>query len=244
MNSHWFAIVALAALLAAGCRTRPEERAMFEAYQEEARQQEQRLYDLLYKNQILHDENVRLKKRLAVDAGRTRAVDEGPRIMPRISPRRDDSGTMPDDTGPDDIELTPPDIDMGPAAPGNIRGGGDKPVTPAEEPAEPSPPAVDLPDIDAPPGDPQPKPAEEPPDEPPPRPASILKRPAPSEAPSTDVLPPPRPTSKPKNPELLPAPDEKKVSRLSFQWHDEPRKQANGQQQWTPRTAERRRTTQ
>lgn len=214
---------------------------MFDAYQEEARQQEQRLYDLLYKNQILHDENVRLKKRLErVDTGKTRAVDEGPRIMPRISPRRDDSPTGPDDTVPDDIELMPPDIDTGPATPPGIPGTR-KPVTPEEEPP---PPAVELPDVDAPPGDPQPKPAEDPPDEPPPRPASILKRPDKANAPSTDVLPPPRPSTKTKTPELLPAPDEKKVSRQSFQWHDEPKKEATGQQRWTPRTAQRRRSTQ
>jgi hypothetical protein len=221
MNSLRLAIVALAALLAAGCRTRPEQRAMFESYQEEARRLESRIYDLEYDNAVLCDENERLKKRLeklALD--KPERVDEGPRI-PRSTTRPGSSSTLPD------IDLTPPEIDVGPSS---VPEGTNKPVTPESEPAPP--------DVDSPPGESSPEPtADEPPDEPPSRPASILK------LPSSETLPAPKSSNKPK-PELLPAPEQKKVSQLSFQWHSNGNGSSSRAQpaesRWTPRPVQRR----
>jgi len=226
MNSPRLAIVALAALLAAGCRTRPEQRAMFDSYQEEARRLEGRIYDLEYDNQVLCDENERLKKRLEKLAlGKPERVDGGPRIIPRSTTRPGSSSMLPDD-----MELTPPEIDHGPGQPKPAPAGTKKPVTPESDP--------ESPDVDSPPGESSPEPpADDPLDEPPPRPASILKLPA------SGTLPAPKPSNKSK-PELLPAPEEKKVSQLSFQWHSN----GNGgsstaqpaENRWTPRPVQRR----
>lgn len=218
MRLPLLAAALLAAVLAAGCRTRPEQRAMFESYQEEARRLEARIYDLEYDNMVLCDENERLKKRLEKLAlGKPERVDEGPRIFPRSTPS---TGGL---TEPD-IDLSTPEIDLGPPS---TPDGTKKPVTPES----------DLPDVDSPPGDSAPEPpSDDPPDEPPPRPASILKLPS-------EALPAPKPSTKPK-PELLPAPQEKKVSQLSFQWHSN----ANGnspavqpaENRWTPRSIRRK----
>jgi hypothetical protein len=222
MNSPRLAIVALAALLAAGCRTRPEQRAMFDSYQEEARRLESRIYDLEYDNAVLCDENERLKKRLEKQAlGKSERVDEGPRI-PRSTPRAGGSSILPD------IDLSPPEIDVGPPS---VPEGTNKPVTPESDPAPP--------DVDSPPGERSPAPpgSDEPPDEPPPRPASILKLPA------SERLPPPKPSGQ-KKPELLPAPEEKKVSQLSFQWHSNGNGNSStapaAENRWTPRPVQRR----
>jgi hypothetical protein len=224
MRLPLFAAVALAAVLASGCRTRPEQRAMFESYQEEARRLEARIYDLEYNNMVLCDENERLKKRLeklALD--KPERVDDGPRVFPRSTPRTG-SSTEPD------IDLTPPEIDLGP--PSNP-GGTNKPVTPEAETA--------LPDVDSPPGESSPEPpSDDPPDEPPPRPASILNRPG------AETLPAPKPGEKRKNSELLPAPEEKKVSQLSFQWYSNGTGSGTSgvvqpaENRWTPRPAQRR----
>jgi outer membrane murein-binding lipoprotein Lpp len=211
----------LAAVLAAGCRTRPEQRAMFDSYQEEARRLEARIYDLEYDNMVLCDENERLKKRLEKQAlGKPERADDGPRILPRSTPRAGGS------TLPDEMEVSPPEIDLGPATP---PAGTHKPAIPESEPA--------LPDIDSPPGESSPPPpSDDPPDEPPPRPASILKLPA------SETLPAPKSSTKPK-PELLPAPPEKKVSQLSFQWHSNGKGSSSevkpAESRWTPRTARR-----
>jgi len=220
MKSLRLAIVALAAIVAAGCRTRPEQRAMFESYQEEARRLEARIYDLEYDNQVLCDENERLKKRLErLALGKPEKTDTGPSIIPRSTPR---AGTP----APDEMDLTPPEIDLGPSTPE----GTNKPVTPDSGPT--------LPDVDAPPGESSPEATtDDPPDDPPPRPASILKLPA------SETLPAPKRSSKPK-PELLPAPEEKKVSQLSFQWHSNGHGNSSAVQhaesRWTPRPVQRR----
>jgi len=216
------AAVALAAVLAAGCRTRPEQRAMFDSYQEEARRLEARIYDLEYNNMVLCDENDRLKKRLEKLAlGKPERVDDGPRIFPRTKPGTGGSAEP-------DVDLSPPEIDLGPPS---TPEGTKKPATP--EKTEPT-----VHDVDSPPGESSPEPpSDDPPDEPPPRPASILKLPA------SETLPAPKSSTKPK-PEFLPAPQEKKVSQLSFQWHSN----GNGnspavqpaENQWTPRSVRRR----
>jgi hypothetical protein len=190
---------------------------MFESYQEEARRLEARIYDLEYDNQVLCDENERLKKRLErLALGKPEKTDTGPSILPRSTPRA---------STPDEMDLTPPEIDLGPAT---TPEGTNKPVTPDREPA--------LPDVDAPPGESSAEPSsDDPPDDPPPRPASILKRPA------SETLPAPKPSAKPK-PELLPAPEEKKVSQLSFQWHSNGNSGAvqPAENRWTPRPVQRR----
>ena len=52
MRLPLLAAALFAAVFAAGCRTRPEQRAMFESYQEEARRLEARIYDLEYDNMV------------------------------------------------------------------------------------------------------------------------------------------------------------------------------------------------
>lgn len=230
MRLPLLAAALLAAASAAGCRTRPEQRAMFDSYQEEARRLESRIYDLEYDNMVLCDENERLKKRLEKAAlGAPERVDEGPRLFPRSTPRGSSSAVP-------DIDLSPPEIDLGPPS---APEGTNKPVTPEPEP-EPMPP-----DVDSPPGESAPEPpSDEPPDEPPSRPASILKTPL--RKPDAEVLPAPKPAENPRNPELLPAPDEKKVSQLSFQWFSNGKGNSNSsmvqpvENRWTPRSARRR----
>lgn len=195
---------------------------MFDSYQEEARRLEARIYDLEYDNMVLCDENERLKKRLEKAAlGKTEREDEGPRIFPRSTPRAGGS-TEPD------IDLTPPEIDLGPPS---TPEGTNKPVTPDSEPTPP--------DVDSPPGERSPEPpSDDPPDEPPPRPASILNVPA-------ESLPAPKSSNKPK-PELLPTPNEKKVSQLSFQWFSNGKGNDNSgmvqpvESRWTPRSVRRK----
>jgi hypothetical protein len=104
-----------------------------------------------------------------------------------------------------------------------------------------------LPDVDSPPGESSPEPpSDDPPDEPPPRPASILKTPL--RKPDSHPLPAPKPAEKQRNPELLPAPDEKKVSQLSFQWFSNGKGSGNSgmvqpvESRWTPRPVPRRKS--
>jgi hypothetical protein len=212
---------------------------VYDSYQDELRRYEGIIYDLEYQNQILCDENERLKKRLDNAAlGKPEKTDEGPRLFPRISPRAG-SSTKPDDSMPD-IDLSPPNIEHGPTSepsrstPGSTK----KPVTPEDEPpvehTQPNPeestrpkPAVEtlpkkveplpkkaepLPDIDAPPGS-RPSPLDMS-DEPPPKVPSILRPPG-NKTPTSETLPAPRPTStRPRVPELLPAPDDKKGAAI------------------------------
>src|SRR5687767_4528662 len=65
MTSLRLVILAFALLATLGCRTRPETRAMFEAYQEEARRLEGVIYRLQYERDTACQENERLKKQLA-----------------------------------------------------------------------------------------------------------------------------------------------------------------------------------
>jgi hypothetical protein len=225
MNSHWLAIAALAALAAAGCRSRPEQRAVMDSYQEELRRYEGIIYDLEYQNTVLCTENERLKKRLeGAGASKSRRVDEGPRLFDTPKPR---STTEPDDTPSLDIEMGDPTPSPTPSRPGS-----NKPVTPEAEPDDkpapeirppanrkPPPPDKDsapedvepLPpkdkpaddglgdahptDIDAPPMV-QPEASPRPDDEDlPPKPPSILK--TPDKPPASETLPIPRPSVNP-----------------------------------------------
>src|SRR5689334_22367585 len=107
MNSHRLAIVAFAALAVAGCRARPEQRAVMDTYQEELRRYEGIIYDLEYQNNVLCMENERLKKRLEGTSTRSKRVDEGPRLLDSIP--RSGGATKPDDIPPSvDIDIGDP----------------------------------------------------------------------------------------------------------------------------------------
>jgi len=215
MTSHRLAILAFAALAVAGCRTRPEQRAVMDSYQEELRRYEGIIYDLEYDNEILCLENDRLKSRLArLEVAAPDRVDEGPRIFtPRRDTRPSPRGDSPRSSTTDDMDLSPPVIERDPTPdrpPSTIN----KPVSPEADPSAPAEPT------------PGPVLNEDSPDEPPSVPESIIvpksivpkSSPKPSKPPSpTEALPAPiqpRPSTKVRTPELLPATDDKKVSQL------------------------------
>jgi hypothetical protein len=263
MKSPWLVIVPLAALAVAGCRTRPEQRLMFDQYQDELRRYEGIIYDLEYDKQVLADENARLKKRLEKGAlTPSDRRDEGPSLFNRLPGRRGPAvGT--DGDKQDEMELNSPDIHEGEAAPPSGR---QKPVMPEadlpEEKPGPIPPPIKPPpqdtdpedtepedsepeDIDVPPGNAGAARREEDlPDAPPKRPASMIKAPGFSQPPVEERLPAPRP--KPKLPELLPAPGEKKLSQISFHHREDTNGTAGAtvqdqdEQRWTPRPPNRR----
>lgn len=232
MNLHRLVLIAFAVLAVAGCRTRPEQRAVMDSYQEELRRYEGIIYDLEYDNDILTQENERLKQRLTDPNARRRAdVDTVPDLRPpRLSsPPATRSDSAPRSV-PDDIDLSPPVIEADPTPD----------LPPALSPSttkKPAAPAV-LPELDSPDQEPMPEaepaPEMESPEEAPEEgPTSILvppKRPVngnpgivppklqqPSEALPAPILP--APSNQPSAPELLPEPEDKKVSALYIDPH-------------------------
>jgi hypothetical protein len=233
MNSHRLVLITFAVLVVAGCRTRPEQRAVMDSYTEELRRYEGIIYDLEYDNEILSQENERLKQRLAEPNARRRGdVDTVPDLRPpRVSSppsSRSDSGPS---SIPDGIDLSPPVIEADPTpdlppalSPSTTK----KPEAPAILPEQDSPDSEPMPEA-------EPAPEEmESPDEgaekestsilvPPKRPPNgnpgIVppKLQQPSEALPAPVSP--TPANKSSAPELLPEPEDKKVSALYIDPH-------------------------
>lgn len=242
MNSQRLALFAFAALAVAGCRTRPEQRAAMDSYQEELRRYEQIIYDLEYQNEILTQQNERLKGRTATGGtGADSRNNDPPSLIrpprPSVPAARPNAAPAPLDPAGDDIDLSPPIIeeDLTPDRPpvGSTNQKPESPPVLKKQPtAEPETPA-EMP-AEAPLEGPTETPVESP-DEPPMGPTSILlpprqsKSPLPAELqpeelqpeepqpeepmPVIDTLPAPVSPHKPL-PELLPAPDDKKVSAL------------------------------
>jgi hypothetical protein len=209
------------ALALAGCHARGEQRAMLDAYQAELRRYESIIYQLEYDNEILQSENDRLKARSTP----TTPPPEPPLSVPfpGRTPRTPSLGPdrPPPDVTPDDEDLMPPMIDPGPPAP-----------SPPPGASRVSPPALQKPEVPS--ILPEYSPADDDsPDEPPPLPParngagtgrptprptstapSILVPSAPSTSPgAVEALPAPQ-QPKRRLPELLPEPEDKKVSSL------------------------------
>jgi hypothetical protein len=136
-------LLLLAALIAGGCRVRPEQRAILTQYEHDLRRYEDLVYDLEYEYEILCSENDRLKEKLGeLESGSKRS---SPRLFrPQNSSPPTNAPKSKKEEHPED-ELAPPEIETGPMTPAVPmkltpevpRSPHKESLTPAENPAVP-----------------------------------------------------------------------------------------------------------